>query len=114
MKHLPWFAPLLTLALLLAACGSGDGKLTIKTAGMRFVKDEVHVKAGQPVTLRVINRDDYAHAFDLDEFDIHTPLPAGATFDASFTPTEPGRYRFYCSSLGHEAAGMVGVLVVEP
>lgn len=33
---------------------------------------------------------------------------------AAFTPTEPGRYRFYCGSPGHEAAGMVGLLVVEP
>lgn len=29
-------------------------------------------------------------------------------------PAEPGRYRFYCGSPGHAAAGMVGVLVVEP
>jgi uncharacterized cupredoxin-like copper-binding protein len=41
-------------------------------------------------------------------------LPAQAAFDALFTPTEPGRYRFYCGSPGHEAAGMEGVLVVEP
>ncbi len=64
--------------------------------------------------LHVVNRDGYAHAFDMDEFDTHAPLPAGTTFDAAFTPGEPGRYRFYCGSPGHEAAGMEGVLVVEP
>lgn len=107
-------AVLLTLAaLLLAACGSGNA-VTIETEGMRFVKDEVRVKAGQPVALHVINRDGYAHAFDIDAFDIHTPLAAKTAFDATFTPTEPGRYRFYCGTPGHEAAGMVGVLVVEP
>ncbi len=104
--------PVLMVALL-AACGAANN-VTIRTDGMRFVSDEVRVKAGQPVTLQVINRDGYAHAFDIDEFDIHAPLPANATFDATFTPTAAGRYRFYCGSPGHEAAGMTGVLVVEP
>ncbi|MBE2240853.1 MAG: cupredoxin domain-containing protein [Caldilineaceae bacterium] len=104
---------LLMSCLLLAACGASND-VTIKTEGMHFVKDEVRVKAGQPVTLQVVNQDGYAHTFDLDEFDIHAPLPAKATFGAVFTPTAPGRYRFYCGSPGHATAGMVGVLVVEP
>ncbi len=29
---------------------------------MSFMRDEVHVPAGQPVTLRIVNRDGYAHA----------------------------------------------------
>ena len=111
MKRCLWL--IILLALLLAACGSGN-EITIRTAGMRFVADEVRGKAGQPVTLHVVNRDGFAHAFDIDEFDIHAPLPAQAAFDAVFTPTEPGSYRFYCGSPGHEAAGMEGVLVVEP
>lgn len=102
------------LVLLLAACRPGAGGLTIKTDGMSFTEAEVVVRVGQPVTLHVVNQDGYAHAFDIDEFDIHAPLPANATFDAVFTPAEPGRYRFYCGSPGHAAAGMVGVLVVEP
>lgn len=105
---------IVVLAWLVAACGASGNDVTIRTDGMRFVKDEVRVKAGQPVTLHVVNRDGFAHAFDLDEFDIHAALPAKATFDAVFTPTEPGRYRFYCGSPGHEAAGMAGELVVKP
>ena len=114
MKRQTLFALLFALALLLSACGSGDGSLTIITDSMSFVQDEVHVKASQPVTLHVVNQDGYAHAFDLDEFDIHAPLPANETFDAAFTPAEPGRYAFYCGSPGHAAAGMTGTLVVEP
>lgn len=110
-----WIGFALASALaLLAACAADDGRITIETDGMRFVQSEVRVKAGQPVTLRVINRDGYAHAFDIDAFDIHALLPAEATFDVTFTPTGPGRYRFYCGSPGHETAGMFGVLVVEP
>jgi len=113
INRLIWIALSLATALLLAGCGSGN-EITIRTAGMRFVRDELYVKAGQPVTLRVVNRDGYAHTFDIDEFDIHAPLPARAAIDATITPQQPGSYRFYCGSPGHEAAGMVGVLVVEP
>lgn len=114
MRRLFRLALLLPFTLFLAACGPGDGSITIKTDGMSFAQDEVHAKAGQPVTLHVVNTDGYAHAFDIDEFDIHALLPAKATFDATFTPAEPGRYTFYCGSPGHAAAGMTGTLVVEP
>jgi uncharacterized cupredoxin-like copper-binding protein len=113
MKRFTWPFLLVLLTLLLAGCGASD-EVTIKAAGMRFIKEEVHVKAGQSVTLQIVNTDGYAHAFDIDEFDIHAPLTANERKSFIFTPTEPGRYRFYCGSPGHEAAGMVGVLVVEP
>ena len=81
---------------------------------MRFRQTEVHVKAGQPVTLRVVNQDGYAHAFDIDAFDIHTPLAANEVREFTITPQQPGRYDFYCGTPGHQMAGMVGVLIVEP
>jgi uncharacterized cupredoxin-like copper-binding protein len=114
MRMRPYFPLLLLLPLLLAACGPGGGDITLKTDGMRFVRDEVRVKAGQPVTVRVVNRDGYAHAFDIDKFDIHAPLAAGESKTFVFTPEQAGQYTFYCGSPGHQAAGMVGVLVVEP
>ena len=114
MKRLSWIVLLLTTSMLLVGCGSREASVTITMENMAFDKAELRVKAGQSVALRVVNRDGYAHAFDIDAFDIHAPLPAKATFDATITPHQPGRYRFYCGTPGHEAAGMVGVLVVEP
>jgi nitrite reductase (NO-forming) len=108
------FLMMLSLLPLLAGCGLGERAKTIQTEGMRFVQDEVRVKAGQPVTLRVVNRDGYAHAFDLDEFGIHTPLAANEAVEITFMAEENGRYTFYCSSPGHQAAGMSGTLIVEP
>ena len=108
---------LLLLAVLgvLAACASGgDGGRTIEAIGMSFVRDEVHVPAGRPVTLRIVNRDGYAHAFDMDAFGIHRPLAARETVEVTFTPEQAGSYTFYCGSPGHMAAGMDGVLVVAP
>ncbi|MCO6452651.1 MAG: cupredoxin domain-containing protein [Caldilineales bacterium] len=105
---------LLALIAALAACSSDGDDRTIEAIGMRFVRDEVHVPASQPVTLRIVNRDGYAHAFDIDEFDIHRPLAAWETVEITFTPEQAGSYTFYCGSPGHMTAGMNGVLVVEP
>ena len=103
-----------TMALLLMACSGASNNLTVAMKDMRFRQAEVHVQAGQPVTLRVVNEDSYAHAFDIDEFNLHRPLAANATVEIVFTPGQAGRYRFYCGSPGHEAAGMTGTFVVEP
>lgn len=106
-------ALVLTLALL-TACGGSSNNQTIAMRDMHFQQTEVRVRAGQPVTLRVVNEDSYAHAFDIDAFDLHRPLAANESIDLTFTPDQAGRYLFYCGSPGHEAAGMVGLLVVEP
>jgi len=106
---------LIILVCLLAACGlQAPNEATITMKEMAFGQSEITVKAGQPVSLRLVNQDGYAHAFDIDEFDIHTSLAANETAELSLTPEKPGRYPFYCSSPGHEMAGMVGTLIVEP
>jgi uncharacterized cupredoxin-like copper-binding protein len=106
---------LIILVCLLAACGpQAPAEATITMKEMAFVQSEITVKAGQPVILRLVNRDGYAHAFDIDELDIHTLLEANETAQSSFTPEKPGRYPFYCSSPGHEMAGMAGTIIVEP
>ncbi|MBX3059434.1 MAG: cupredoxin domain-containing protein [Anaerolineae bacterium] len=116
MKVRPYLLPLLLiLPCLLAACGRpAPDEATITMKEMAFRQSEITVIAGQPVTLRLVNLDGYAHAFDIDAFDIHTSLAAHETARVSFTPDKPGRYPFYCSSPGHEMAGMVGTLIVGP
>ena len=109
------FSLLLILACLLAACGrTASNEVTITMKEMAFRQSEITVTAGQPVTLRLVNRDGYAHAFDIDEFNIHTPLAANETLEIRFTPEKPGQYPFYCGSPGHQMAGMVGTLIVAP
>lgn len=46
------------------------------------------------------------------EPDLHFAAMPGTISTATLTPTEPGRYPFYCSVAGHKEAGMEGVLVV--
>jgi uncharacterized cupredoxin-like copper-binding protein len=102
------------LIVLLAGCGARQpNAVTIRMRDMRFEDGELHVQVGQPVTLRVINHDGYAHAIDFDDFAIHQPLAAEQSVDLTITPDHAGRYPFYCSLPGHEKAGMVGELVVD-
>jgi plastocyanin len=79
-----------------------------------FDRTELRAKVGETVALRLENQDTNAHSFDIDEFTVHTLLPAGATSLALFTASTPGTYTFYCSIPGHREAGMVGTLVVVP
>jgi hypothetical protein len=55
------------------------GLPAVATEGYAFVGRELHVRAGQPVMLRVDNRDAARHSFDLDAFGVHVPLPGEAS-----------------------------------
>jgi plastocyanin len=81
-----------------------------------FTQKELHVKAGQTVTLRLENYDPEAHYLDIDELDVHTPIAPGKTSIAIFTPATPGTFLFYCHPHADKTTGegMVGTLVVEP
>lgn len=103
---------LLLICLLLGACDSGSA--TIRMKNMRYVAAEVQAETGESVTLRVWNEDGYAHAFDMDELDIHVQLAANERREFVIPSLAPGRYAFYCSTPGHQMAGMEGVLVVVP
>ncbi len=112
--YLPSFLLLLML-LLLAGCGRAQtSQITIKLEGMRFQHDSLQVQTGQSITLQLVNKDGFAHAFDLDDFDIHLQLAAEETVEVTFTPAQSGTFTFYCGSPGHEAAGMVGSITVLP
>ncbi len=80
---------------------------------LRFDQQELRVKAGQLVALRLDNRDDRDHSFDIDEFHVHVPIGRDQPGLALFMPDRPGTYTFYCSIPGHRAT-MVGTLIVEP
>jgi len=88
--------------------------IRLTSQDMRFGQDEIRLKVGQTVTFTLDNKDLYAHSFDADEFDVHTAMPANNQVTASFTATRPGTFDFYCGVPGHQQAGMVGKIVVEP
>jgi plastocyanin len=92
------------------------GLPSITTRDFAFAQREIRVKAGETVTLRLDNQDHAQHYFDIDELNIHAPMPAGKTGIAMFRPTEPGEYTFYCAPHVNpdRTEGMIGTLIVEP
>ena len=81
---------------------------------LKFDQQELRVPAGELIALRLDNRDDREHSFDIDQLNVHVPIAIGQSGLALFTPDKPGTYTFYCNVPGHREAGMVGTLIVEP
>jgi cytochrome c oxidase subunit II len=81
----------------------------------KFEQQELRVRAGELVVLRLENHDSELHIFDVDEFNIHVPVLPGKSGVAVFRPTKPGRYTIYCdphySKQG--GTGMKATLIVE-
>jgi plastocyanin len=87
----------------------------LKTANFAFDQQEIRVKVGETVALRLENSDSEGHSFDIDAFGVHAALPPGKTSLALFKPTQPGTYTFYCAPHYNKATsqGMQGTLIVE-
>lgn len=88
----------------------------LTTRDYQFDQTTITARVGKTVALRLDNADSSAHSLDIDEFDVHVPMPANKSSLALFTPIEPGTYTFYCAPHANKAAGtgMVGTLIVEP
>ena len=74
---------------------------------------ELHVPAGQPVSLRMEAKD-VIHAFWVPEFRLKQDVIPGQPTVLNFTPTRPGTYPIVCAELcGPYHGGMRSSVVVE-
>jgi heme/copper-type cytochrome/quinol oxidase subunit 2 len=87
-----------------------------------FNMQEVRVKAGQPVTIRLTSLDGPHHTdgggkhqWAVDEFGASVIAPAEGSNLVTFTPDKPGSYTYYCDICcgGRANPTMQGKLVVE-
>ena len=76
----------------------GDNVVAIAVTEDGFVPQEVHVAAGQPVTLAVTRKTDKTCATELvlKEYDINQKLPLNETVQIHFTPKQAGRLGYAC------------------
>jgi plastocyanin len=129
-----WLAPALTAlaglalgAILVAALAQQGSTAGISPAALtgfpaltakHFAFDQTEIRAtvGEAVVLRLTNGDAETHYFDIDELNVHAPIPTDKDGVALFQPTHPGTYTFYCHPHADKATGqgMVGTLVVVP
>jgi uncharacterized cupredoxin-like copper-binding protein len=120
--------------LLLAACAPAGGaaqSITLISKDISYETTTLEVTAGQPVALTLVNDGALEHDFSIEKIavtsvsqsspghhgqghgDLHASVKPGETNVLSFTPTESGTYEFFCTVPGHQAAGMVGTLIVK-
>jgi hypothetical protein len=76
--------------------------------------DAITLTVAPGTTFDMVSEGAADHDFTVDELEVHVPVAPGETVEVTIPEdAAPGEYKFYCSVPGHEAAGMVGTLVVE-
>ncbi|MCS7003451.1 MAG: plastocyanin/azurin family copper-binding protein [Dehalococcoidia bacterium] len=114
------------MAVIVAACGGGGGggggnniNVSARRGAFAFDPADVTVRANQPVTIVFRNNDSQDHDWQVRGLPGVTPESTqlyarpNQTVQKQFTFTTPGTYVIFCSLPGHEAAGMVGRLIVQ-
>jgi plastocyanin len=82
---------------------------------IRFVPNALTVKAGQKVTVELINKDSVPHTFEIEGVQgVGIGVPPGGEGTLEFTIDQPGTYTIFCGVGNHRARGMVGTLTVQP
>jgi plastocyanin len=76
----------------------------------QFAPTALNAHVGQPVALRLDNRDDTPHTFTIKDLNVDVYMPAGKSALALFTPTKAGAYTITCDF--HPA--MQATLTVSP
>lgn len=126
--------------LFLSACASSNRvpatEITVDMNEFLYEPAEITVPVGVPVVLTLTNSGAQEHDFvvqtipvtaiktegdsggehhshaEMPDYDLHISTAAGGTSVLSFTATESGTYKIFCSIQGHEIAGMIGELIV--
>ena len=99
--------------------GSAEGAIVVVATDeggrFRFEPDRIEVRAGQQVTLRVVNRGPSPHDLTIESLNVETgQFGVGEERTLTFTaPAQPGEYEFICNVPGHVQLGMKGTLVVR-
>jgi uncharacterized cupredoxin-like copper-binding protein len=115
----------LLFAAALAATAAEPQTIEVRLGNFYIKPDRITAKAGQPVTLNLVNEEGFFPTHDLviqapeAGIDIKVDVPAGKRVSVSFTPTKPGSYEMYCSKqppflASHREKGMHGTLEVVP
>lgn len=101
---------------------AGGDVVAIKGTMGGFSTDVIRAKAGRPLTVQLTSVDTRFHTdgggkhqFAIDALGVNIIAPPEGTAEATFTPTRPGVYDYYCDVCcgGRANPTMQGKLIVE-
>ncbi|HMG47848.1 MAG TPA: cupredoxin domain-containing protein [Allosphingosinicella sp.] len=116
------FALLLATPALTAA--QSPRTVEVRLSSFDFTPNEIHLRAGEPVALHLVNSGRGGHNFSAPQFfaaasGVSGPVRSGAvevgshaSAEVRLTPAR-GHYRLRCTHSLHTAFGMTGQIVVE-
>ena len=127
MRILPLALAALVLSVPVTAA-EAPAKVTMTLANFSFTPDDLHLHAGQPVTIHFVNEGSGGHDFTAQEFFAaatmdtanrtrvggttgRVSLGKGESSDVTLVP-KAGTYKVHCSHFGHTALGMTGKITV--
>ena len=96
-------------------------KIDVVVDSYSFEPNEIKVKAGIPVELRLrsvtsLIPHNITMSYPEAGLELDQDIGAGKDVIVAFTPTKPGTYEFYCGQdsifANHKKKGMVGTLIV--
>ena len=115
-----------SLLLFAAACGGGEETstgssedsgesadalpVTVTASDFAFDQETLEGHATHTVDLTLVNEDDAAHTFTIDEMDVNVEAEGGAEAQTTFTPEELGTFEYYCK---YHPDTMKGKLTIE-
>jgi uncharacterized cupredoxin-like copper-binding protein len=120
--------PLLVLSILAfapqAAAQDRARIVEVRLSSFDFAPSDIHLRAGEPVILHLVNSSGGGHNFSAPQFfaaagDVSGPVrrgtvevPSHAGVDVRLVPRR-GRYRLRCTHTLHSTFGMNGDIIVE-
>ncbi|PQM27933.1 copper-binding protein [Sphingopyxis lindanitolerans] len=128
MRVIPLALAALALSVPVTAA-EAPARVTVTLANFSFTPADLHLHAGQPVTIHFVNDGSGGHDFTAAEFFAAATMDAanrarvdgakgrvslgkGESRDVTLTP-RAGTYKVHCSHFMHSTMGMTGKLVVD-
>jgi cytochrome c oxidase subunit II len=98
---------------LIALADESPRVIDITAKRFAFAPSEIHMKAGQPVMLRLVS-EDVKHGFFSRPLGLDETIPAGQPIDVKITPQKVGKYSIICDNFcGSGHGNMKMTIVVE-
>jgi plastocyanin len=87
--------------------------ISAPVSGLRYTQTTVHARAGR-IKIVFANHSALKHNINVEkgEQELGKSATISHSTTAMFVKLKAGKYNFYCSVPGHEAAGMHGTLIV--